>query len=667
MDVLNAATLELRKKCGSKTVLHIALLFSIILGAYLIYQNGYSAGLRFDDRPNLSGLSTATDVSTSLLFITDGKAGPLGRPLSLLTFLLQKHSWPDFPADLIRTNSLIHIINALLITLLTLQIFQKNLGFARDAATLIAILITAAWVFHPFNSSAVLITIQRMTLLATTFVLLGLYLYVRGRSLLDTSPRKAYLQMGLGAIGCTILASLCKESGALLPFYALALEVTTTQSQPTDKQRETLFKIWKIVIFIAPTILLIAYFYFNWGDIITSYENRNFTLTQRLATESIILWEYVRQIIAPNISLLAPYHDDYPVTGWSYVSIAAAFAWSVLFVSAALLRRKAPLFSLGIFWYLAGHILESTIFPLELYFEHRNYLPSIGIIFVILFVCMQIKKIIDIKFSWIIAIYPLTLAFLLIQTTTLWGNQLLAANVWHQYHPKSARAAQNYSQKLAYSNNREKADAVINDASTRMPNDSGLALQALQLGCFNDTSKMLLEKFNVVLDKVRDMDYSASALDALHNLINIEQKDGCSYIDLDDMARLGNALLENWQLKKQPLAVYNLHLELSRISMASKDLNLTMYHLESAYKIKPSITTLTSMFKTLISAGLYDEARAKIRQAYAQPPKNIFKRRLWKKSLINLEQFIDKRTSTTFGHANSTSIATKQHIYQPVK
>ncbi|TQE98130.1 MAG: hypothetical protein FKY71_15460 [Spiribacter salinus] len=47
-----------------------------------------------------------------------------------------------------------------------------------------------------------------------------------------------------------------------------------------------------------------------------------------------------------------------------------------LAVSAIKLRRRLPLYAAGIRFFLVGHLLESTFIPLELYFEHRNYLAG---------------------------------------------------------------------------------------------------------------------------------------------------------------------------------------------------------------------------------------------------------------------------------------------------
>ena len=35
---------------------------------------------------------------------------------------------------------------------------------------------------------------------------------------------------------------------------------------------------------------------------------------------------------------------------------------------------------MGVLWFLAGHLLESSFIGLVIAFEHRNYLPSLGIL-----------------------------------------------------------------------------------------------------------------------------------------------------------------------------------------------------------------------------------------------------------------------------------------------
>ena len=53
--------------------------------------------------------------------------------------------------------------------------------------------------------------------------------------------------------------------------------------------------------------------------------------------------------------------------------VAAAFA----------LRHRLPMFSLGLFWFLGAHLLTSSVLPLELVFEHRNYFALLGVLLAI--------------------------------------------------------------------------------------------------------------------------------------------------------------------------------------------------------------------------------------------------------------------------------------------
>ena len=55
------------------------------------------------------------------------------------------------------------------------------------------------------------------------------------------------------------------------------------------------------------------------------------------------------------------------------------FAVLVLICSAIRMRKNYPGFTMGIGLFFIGHLLESSIFSLEIYFVHRNYLPSMGL------------------------------------------------------------------------------------------------------------------------------------------------------------------------------------------------------------------------------------------------------------------------------------------------
>ena len=64
----------------------------------------------------------------------------------------------------------------------------------------------------------------------------------------------------------------------------------------------------------------------------------------------------------------------------------------VLFLAISLRKRNA-LVSLGLLWFLGGHLLESTVLSIELMFLHRNYLPSIGLLLMAVVVIEQLLRV----------------------------------------------------------------------------------------------------------------------------------------------------------------------------------------------------------------------------------------------------------------------------------
>ena len=97
-------------------------------------------------------------------------------------------------------------------------------------------------------------------------------------------------------------------------------------------------------------------------------------------TEPRVLLDYLRLLLVPRVLSNGVYNDDYAwSTGLAASGVDAAGAcWRDRRAGRRRLRHggarrrwQPPLF------FFAGHLLESTTIPLELYFEHRNYLPAL--------------------------------------------------------------------------------------------------------------------------------------------------------------------------------------------------------------------------------------------------------------------------------------------------
>jgi tetratricopeptide (TPR) repeat protein len=109
------------------------------------------------------------------------------------------------------------------------------------------------------------------------------------------------------------------------------------------------------------------------------YSNRDFSLTERLMTESRVIWFYARSVLIPDIRQLALFHDDILVSRSLLdppTTFISSLALAVTLATAILAREKAPVLAFGVLFFLSTHLLESTVLPLELVHEHRNYIGS---------------------------------------------------------------------------------------------------------------------------------------------------------------------------------------------------------------------------------------------------------------------------------------------------
>jgi len=94
-----------------------------------------------------------------------------------------------------------------------------------------------------------------------------------------------------------------------------------------------------------------------------------------------VLWFYLSMIIMPNIQTMGLFHDDFVLSSdllsiWTTLPSIVGIA--VLLVLSLVWRKRFPMFSFAVLWFFVGHSLESTVFPLEIIHEHRNYLPALG-------------------------------------------------------------------------------------------------------------------------------------------------------------------------------------------------------------------------------------------------------------------------------------------------
>lgn len=351
--------------------------FATLLITVLCYWSGLEGGFLFDDTPNLKDLGAyggVTDWESFKSFVFGGWSGPTGRPLSLLSFLIDDNNWPSQAARFKPTNLAIHLICGLLLlwaTLLTLRFY----GAEESTAQWLAVFSASCWLLHPYLASTTLYVVQRMAQLAALFVFAGITGYLHGRLMLATRPRAAYGWMGCSLVVGTLLAVLSKENGILLPMLVGMIEYCAP-----DHARKITLNRWFIAVFLGlPTLAVLGYLASAIDFSVNPWPTRGFNQVERLLSEPRILWDYLGNLYLPRIEGQGLYRDDFVISRSltnPLSTLPALLGLMGLMMLAITQRHRWRLFSLAVLFFFVGHLTESTVIGLELYFEHRNYLPA---------------------------------------------------------------------------------------------------------------------------------------------------------------------------------------------------------------------------------------------------------------------------------------------------
>lgn len=360
--------------------LAVFLVGALVVG---IYWPGLQGGFFFDDGPSIFFAEGVRLESLSLEAIhqalVSGGAGPSGRPVAQLSFALNHYFSGFDPLAFKATNLAIHLGCGLLVFALALRLLRAAHPLAKQHNLLIASgTVAALWLLHPIQLLPVLHVVQRMTSLSALFLLAALLLHIRGRERTDRTGA-AWLVLAWGLLWP--LSFLSKETGVLFPVFALAWELMLRRRSCGKLDRFArglvvlagLFSVAGLAYMLSPSA--------QW--LWSGYDLRAFSLVERLLTEGRVLWFYLGLILVPRLEVLGLYHDDIALSTAllsPWTTLPALLGLAGLVGLAWGVRTRAALVAFGIAWFLIGHALESTVLPLEIAHEHRNYLPLLGVL-----------------------------------------------------------------------------------------------------------------------------------------------------------------------------------------------------------------------------------------------------------------------------------------------
>jgi protein O-mannosyl-transferase len=367
-----------RHSLSLKHLLAIGLIAAMVLVAY---ANTFKVPFQFDDWPNIL---ENPDIQIKIFSLDRleqlvRNTYPVTiRIFAYFTFALNYYfgRFDVFGYHLV--NLLIHIASgALLYWLLMLTFNLPSLkGRYGSMAFPIALFSSLLFVAHPIQTQSVTYIVQRMTSMAGMFYILSMLLYVKGR-LTKGTPRLLYW---MGMVFSYLLGLFSKENVAILPLYVALYELFFFQKMDLSPKGKKIFIYLVGGVFLIGVLMLIFWGKRYFDVIIEGYEIRDFTLTQRVLTQFRVVLYYITLLLFPHPSRFNLDYDfpisrgilDPPATLLSILVVAGLVGYSIW------TAKKRPLLSYCILWYFGNLVIESSIFPLEMVFEHRLYLPAIG-------------------------------------------------------------------------------------------------------------------------------------------------------------------------------------------------------------------------------------------------------------------------------------------------
>ncbi|NIP72702.1 MAG: tetratricopeptide repeat protein [Gammaproteobacteria bacterium] len=304
------------------------------------------------------------------------------RPLPSVTFAWDWWRGGGSPEPFQWTNLAIHALAAIALFGFLDLVLRRVCAVPAAIAAAAAFCAAGLWAAHPIQVQAVTYIVQRMTSMAALLALLSVLCFLMGR-LAEGRVRQVswFALCGLSMAG----AVMSKENAWITPMLLWLSELTLVRRRrPPVEHRADWWLILTpaalgglLLIDLAAGISPLA----DW--LLGGYATRDFTLGERLLTQPRVILFHFSQILWPWPDRFSIEHDLTVSTGLLQPPSTAA---GLLLVAAwcgagAVLWLKGRNPALAFFWLWPplALVIESSVIPLEMIFEHRMYFPSMGL------------------------------------------------------------------------------------------------------------------------------------------------------------------------------------------------------------------------------------------------------------------------------------------------
>lgn len=495
----------------------VHLLIIIVLGA-LIYSNTFNVPFTFDDEYVVTDNSQIKDLRNFI--------NPLSgnRSLGFLTFALNYKIHALHVTGYHVVNLLIHLMNSLLVYLLTLFTFRTPYAPDRikkpdtfrfsSAEGWLALFTTLLFASHPIQTQAVTYISQRFASLATLFYLFSLVMYIKARDFWSSGP--VGYAFYVAAIFASVLAMRTKEIAFTLPVIVILYEVMFFKG---DMKRRFLYLLpFLLTMSIIPLTMMgsqgpVADFS-GIDQLTRSAGVESVSRGDYLNTQFRVIVTYIRLLFFPvnqNLDYDYPIYRSFfnPEVWVSFLFLFSFFALGVYLFYTSFRKDKGNVFwlrvvSFGIFWFFVSLSVESSIIPIaDVIYEHRLYLPSVGFFmaFISFMAFMRARladraRVFDQMFIPVLVIVVAGLSMAAYARNMVWRDEITLWEDVVRKSPNKVRAYHNLGLLYGHQSRKDRFDKAITlyqEAIKREPGfadaHNNLGLTYYDQGHFDDAIK----------------------------------------------------------------------------------------------------------------------------------------------------------------------------------